>query len=119
MRHPDHLGDWVHGAEGVRHVHDRDDFRAVRQQRFVLVEPQLAGVGHRHHPQPRILLLAQQLPGHDVRVVFHRRDEHLVSGANVRASVAVRDEVDRLGRAADEDDLLDVARVEKPADRLS
>ena len=46
-----------------------------------------------------------------------RGDEDLVAGADVRAAPRLRDEVDRLGRAAREDDLLLVARVDEALHR--
>ncbi len=49
--------------------------------------------------------VAEQLPGHDVAVVLERRDQDAVAGLEAVAP-AVGDEVDRLGRAAGEDDLV-------------
>ena len=46
-------------------------------------------------------------------------DEHFVVAADVRAAVAGGDEVDGLGRAADEDDLLPVGRVQEAAATVS
>ena len=43
------------------------------------------------------------LPGDEVRVMLEPRDDDLVAGAHVRASPRRRDEVERLGRAARED----------------
>ena len=54
----------------------------------------------------RALLGRQPLPRDQVRVVLHLREEDLVALAHVRASPRVRDEVDRLGRVAREDDAL-------------
>ncbi len=71
----------------------------------------------RDDAQQRAALVAQHLPRHDVRVVLQRRDDDLVTAPHVRAAVALGDQVDGLGRAAHEDDLARVARVQKPADR--
>ncbi len=65
-----------------------------------LVERELALVGHGQVAQLGARLLAQELPGHDVRVVLHVRDHHLVAGRDVLAPPRVRHEVDRLGRVA-------------------
>ena len=67
----------------------------------------------RRHGEPGALLLAQHLPGHDVRVVLETRDEDLVAPADPRPAVRLRHEVDRLGRAPDEDDLLRLGGVQK------
>ena len=45
------------------------------------------------------------LPGDEVRMVLELRDEDDVARAEVGEPPRVRDEVDRLGRVADEDDL--------------
>ncbi len=49
--------------------------------------------------------VAQHLPGHDVGVVLHSRDQHRLPRPQDGASIAVRDEVDRLGAVAGEHDL--------------
>ena len=116
MGEADDLRDRVHRAEHVRDVDHRHDPRAIGQQRRVGVEIQFSGVGHRDDPQPRAGLLAEGLPRHDVRVVLHRRDDDLVAPADLRSPVRGGDEVDRLGRAADKDDLLWKARVQEPRD---
>ena len=119
VREPDDLRDGIDRAEHVRHVRHRHDPGPVVQQPLVLVEAQLAGVRHRDHTQACALLLAEDLPRHDVRVMLHLGDDDLVAGADVRAAVGLGDEVDGLGRAADEDDLLRVGRVEEPPDRFA
>ena len=50
--------------------------------------------------------LAEHLPGHDVGVVLQLGDQHLVAGPEPRPGVALRHQIDGLGRAAHEDDLL-------------
>ena len=56
------------------------------------------------------LLLAQEVPRHDVGVVLHDREHDLVALADHRAAEGGGDEVDRLGRVAGEDDLVGDAR---------
>ena len=65
--------------------------------------------------QLRALLGGELLPGHDVGVVLQVRDDDLVARADVRAAPALRDQVDGLGRAAHEDDLVCRRRVEERA----
>ena len=79
---------------------DRHDPRARRQQPLELVEIELAAIVDRHHAQRARRVCSQtHLPRHDVRVVLHRRDEHLVAGLQRRAAEALRHQVDALGRA--------------------
>ena len=59
------------------------------------------------------MLLAKHLPRNNVRVVLHRRDQHLVAGGDVGIAVRLGNEVDGFGRSADEDDLVDVLRAQE------
>ena len=60
----------------------------------------------RRDAQLRALLGAELLPGHDVGVVLEVRDDDLVALADVAPAPGLRDEVDALGGAAHEDDLV-------------
>jgi hypothetical protein len=66
-------------AERIRHVRQRDDASAVGEQGRERVDVQLAGAGDGCGDQPRAVLLAHQLPRHDVGVVLHPGDEHFVT----------------------------------------
>ena len=63
--------------------------------------------------------LRDVLPRHEVRVVLELGREHDVAGAEVREPPGVGDEVDRLGRVADEDDLARRRRVDERARLLA
>ena len=62
---------------------------------------------------------ADLLPRHDVRVVLHRRDEHLVARAEILVAPRPRHEVDRLGRVSREHDLPDRCGVHERRGRVS
>ena len=106
-------------AERVRDVRQRHELRARREQGCERVEVHFAGLGDRDDLQRGARLLAEHLPGHDVRVVLEPRDQDLVARAEARPAVALRDEVDGLGRAAHEDDLPRRARVDEAAHLLA
>ena len=74
---------------------------------------ELAAIVDGSDAQLRAFFLAEHLPRHDVGVVLHGGDEHFVAGADVRAAVGLRDQVDGLGGAADEDDLARVGGVDE------
>ncbi len=59
----------------------------------------------------------QLLPGDDVGVVLHLGEDDAVALAEVGVAPGARDQVDRLGRVADEDDLAPVGRAEVIGDR--
>ena len=71
---------------------------------------QLAAPVDRRDLERAARLLAHELPRHDVRVMLERGDQDLVARAEARARVGLRNEVDRLRRAANEDDLARRAR---------
>ena len=57
------------------------------------------------------------LPRDEVGVVLEPRDHDLVAGAHVRPTPRGRDEVDRLGRAAREDQAGRILHADEPRDR--
>ena len=119
MRHLDHLPRRRDGAERVRDLRERDEPRARAEQLLVLVEHDLAVVVHRRDAQPGALLGAELLPRHDVGVMLEPGDDDLVVLADVAAPPRLRDQVDALGRAADEDDLVAGRGVQKRAHLVS
>ena len=100
-------------------MRDRDDAAARREQALELLHTDLAGPVDRHDLQARLLLLAEQLPRHDVRMVLERGDDDLVAFADALPAEGLGHEVDRLGRAADEDDLAGLGGVDERADLLA
>ena len=60
--------------------------------------------------------LGQLLPGHEVRVVLHLGEHDAVAGADVGVAPGAGDQVERLGRVADEDDLAAVGGAEVAGD---
>ena len=81
----DDAPDRVDRAERVGDVGDRDELGARPDELLELVEQQLAGVVDGRDAQTGAPLLADHLPGDDVGVVLHRRDEHLVALAEMRS----------------------------------
>src|ERR1051325_2215081 len=55
-------------------------------------------VAHIHPFEHRALPLAQEMPGHDVGVMFHHRQHDLVPRLDQRRKIAVGDQIDRLDR---------------------
>ncbi len=116
MRLRDHLFHRIDRAERVWDVQHSNQLRALVQQTVVLIDQQLARIVHRNHAQARALLFAQHLPGNDVRVMLHRRDDDLVALADELAAVAVHHEVDAFCGAAHKNTFAHVARVDKAFD---
>ena len=108
-----HLPHRVHRPQRVRDMHQRDDLHAGRQPAPEVVEVEFAGVGDRNRRDPRADRLGDHLPGNDVGVVLHLGDQHLVALAERVAPQAGGREVQPLGGAPDEDDLLRGLRGEE------
>jgi len=115
----DHVGDRHDGAGDVGHVRDRDHLRAWRERRLEGVEIEAAVVAHVDELQHRALPLAQEVPRHDVGMMFENGDDDLVARADYRRGEGRGDEVDGLGRALGEDDLFRPARIEEARDGLA
>ena len=81
------------------------------------VQVEQALVVDRHPVDLGARLLGQLLPGDDVRVVLHLGEHDAVAGADVGVAPGAGDEVDRLGRVADEDHLAAVGGAEVVGDR--
>src|SRR5438067_1096744 len=76
-------------------------------------EIELALLGERDHRERRAGASADVLPGDEVRVMLELADDDDVTRAEVVQAPRVRDEIDRLRRVADEDDLAHVRRVQQ------
>src|SRR5215210_4455789 len=63
-------------------------------------------------------LLTQNLPGDNIRVMLHGGDDNLIASGKKRSAVALCNEVNGLGRPADEDDLTSISGVQKPSHLL-
>ena len=107
----DDLADRVDGAEHVGHVRHRDDLGALVHQSGGggpgQIQPAL--VGHVEPAQGGAGPLREELPGHDVGVVLHHRDDDLVTGLQPRTQ-RVRAQVERLGGVLGEDHFLGTSR---------
>ncbi len=95
-------------------MRDGDELGARRQQPLELLEQQLAAVGDRRPFQHRTVALAMEVPGDDVGVMLHDRQDDLVALADA-GEERIGDEVDRRRGVAREDDLIGAAGVEEAA----
>ena len=117
VRAPRHRGHRIDRAERVRHVGDRQQPGAFAEQALEGRHVELAVVLHRDHLEHRAGLLAHELPGHDVGVVLHGAEQDLVACGQARSAPALRHQVDRLGGAAGEHDLVGARGVEEALHR--
>ena len=119
MGHADDLGDRHDGAQHVGHMGDRNQFGALAQKLGESVHAELALVGHRRDAQHHAQFVAQELPGDDVGMMLHLRQDDLVARLQELPAPRGGDKVDRFGRVAGKDDLAGLARIQEGADLLA
>ncbi|MPM58331.1 hypothetical protein SDC9_105162 [bioreactor metagenome] len=108
------LADRVDSAQYVADPGDRDDFRPFVDQPVALCRFQIepAVVGDVEPAQGRPACLASQLPGHQIRMVLHHRDDDLIAGLQPAAE-GIGGQVERLGGVLGKDDLIGRASVDE------
>ena len=112
----DNSPDRIDAPERVGHMGHchQPSFRS--QQSFVLVKQKLAGIVDRSNPQDRTFFFTKHLPGDNIGVMLHGRDDHLVARPDVLASVRVSYQVDGFRSAADKNDLPIFSGVDESPD---
>ena len=125
-QHGDALGvgpgdDLFHGIDGAQHVAHMDQphqLGTLGEQVIQGLQNQLPGIVHGDDLDRGALLLGQHLPGHDVGVVLHGREQDLVAGLDPHSPIGLGHQVDGLGGAAGPDDLADGCSAQEAADLL-
>ncbi len=95
---------------------DGDDLGPAFEGASKLIHLQQPVVGHADPVDLGTGALGELLPGDDVGVVLHLGEHDPVAGRDVGVAPAAGDEVDRLGRVADEDHLAAVGCAEVVGD---
>ena len=116
-----HVNDLMHRhqrTEHVRHMRDGDQLGARRQKPFELLDQQFPVVGDRRPLQDHTVTLAVEVPGYDVGVMLHDRQDDLVTLSNA-GEKRIRDKVDGCRGVLREDDLIGTAGVEEAACHLT
>src|SRR5262245_25468571 len=78
----------------------------LAEQAPILIQNQLAVVIDGNHPQSRTDLFTEHLPWNNIGVVFHRRDDDLISHLEEGSPITLRNQVNRFGGTANEDTFL-------------
>ena len=117
VRDGGNLLDRIDEAKDVRDFRDGDDLRLLRDLLLRFLDGKPTVLFEVHVLQDSALRLGNHLPRHEVRVMLGDGDDDLVTRLDIRETVAVGDEVQRLRRVLREDDLLRQARVDEGARR--
>src|SRR2546426_325022 len=99
------LGDGVDGPQDVGHVREREDPGAIGQEPVEGREIERPLADERDGADPRAAVTRRHLPGHQVRVMLHVRDEDLVARLQ-RPPDGLGHDRDRIGGPPREHDLL-------------
>src|SRR5262249_8941598 len=94
-------------------MRNRRDPGLRTEELFKLVQDKLATIVDGGYAQLCAFFIAKYLPGHDVGVMLHGRDQDFVARANVLPSVTLRHQVDGFGGSAHEYDFFPIAGVEE------
>ena len=103
----------VYGAQHIAHMSHADDASALVEEPLILVHLQLPVVGHRYDTKTNATLRCLQLPRHDVRMVLHNGDYHLVALLHKLLRKGCSHKVQALRSAAREHYLLYLRRIDE------
>ena len=103
----------VDGAQHIAHLGDADKACAVGEELLVCVQQQVALVVDWDDLDADAFPLCQHLPRHDVGMVFHHGENHLVTLVEKSLSERERDEIDGLCGSPGEDDFVCAAGIDE------
>ena len=106
-------GDRIDRAEHVGDMGHAGQLDVGREQFDEAIDEELARLADRRDLERSAGTRADQLPRHDVGVMFHLGDEDRIAGSEAWQGEAVGDQVGRLGRARGEDDLVARGRIDE------
>src|SRR6476660_4925919 len=108
-----------YSAQRVRHLRNRDELGARTEQFLELVDEEIALLVDRRPLDHRTLTLAQEMPGHDIGVMLHNREDDLIASLDLLAPEGIGNQIDRLGSVARENNFFLALSIYKPAHSLS
>ena len=113
MSNLDNILNGVDGSKDIADVSDADDFRLFCNKRLQLIQTELSVVSNGDMLDDDTALHGLQLPGNDVRVVLHLRDENLIAWLHLTFAERAGHQIDSLRRSTGEDNLLYLLGIDK------
>ena len=105
--------DRIEAAQGVAHLHQAHQFGAPIDLAAEILEIQFTGLGEAGMAQHATRTRRQQLPGHQVAVVLHHREQNLIARLEVGLAPATGHQVDGLTGIAGEHNLPGAGRTDE------
>jgi len=93
-------------------MREGEQFHLRGEQLLKLIERERAILTHRYETQARACSLRQELPWHQIAVVFHFGEKDHVIGPEKFSAPRLRDKVDTFRRPSGENDFVRARRVE-------
>ena len=78
----DHLLYWIHRTQYIAHLGNTYDFSTIGEQMSEFIEVNLTFIINRNNTDGNSLLSSLQLPRHDIGMVLHCRNNHLIALAH-------------------------------------
>ena len=116
MGQADHFLRRRYRPEDIRNVRKRYDFCPACQKAPELVGTDLPAVVDGGELQLCACFPAKEVPGDNIGVMLHLRQQNLVALADIRKDAGRRDKIDALRRAPDKNNGLGTRRVDKSGD---
>ncbi len=114
-----HGADIVDRADAVLDVGEGDHLGLFCEQGVVVIHVDLEAVGQADALDSGAGLLGNQVPRDEIGVMLHLGDQDQIARFQVGPTPRLRDEVDRLGCVADEDDFALIGSADKGGECLA
>ena len=115
MSRTNHLFHGIYCTEHIAHVGDAHQTGALVKQLFVFVQTELAFVGNGNHAQTDAFASLNQLPAHNVGVMFHLAYDHFIAFLQNGIAKGRSHQINTFCGAAGKDYLSSGASIQKAA----
>ena len=109
----------IYCAQHIRYLNNADNLCTFGEKLLVFIQQQFPFIIHRNHFDCNSFAGGQQLPGNDVAVMFHYRNNHFITFLHKLISKAGNKQINAFRRPPRKDNLIRSGGIDKPAYRLT
>ena len=109
----------IYCAQHIRYLNNADNLCTFGEKLLVFIQQQFPFIVHRNHFDCNSFAGGQQLPGNDVAVMFHYRNNHFITFLHKLISKAGNKQINAFRRPPRKDNLIRSGGIDKPAYRLT